>query len=179
MRSTEPDYQALQESLVVGRETATLAPIRWRTRGALDRYLHAAVHIERATRNARVLSRRVVSLLSDGEPVPPDLARAVETLAEAVRTLRSELARVEEPRRARSWALDAVRAATDAYDDGVGFSGSVVVAQIRSAAVDLIRATGVSEARADRMVDEAASDTQSTTDTRAGTDSRAPGAAGS
>jgi uncharacterized membrane protein YgaE (UPF0421/DUF939 family) len=156
MRATEPDHAALHESLVMGRETAYLAPIRWRTRGALTRYVDAAVHVERATRNARVLAWRVGSMLRDGEPVPADLAPALETLAEAVRTLREELARSEEPVRARAPALDAVRAAGAAYHAGVGFSGSVVVAQVRTVVVDLLRATGLSESRADRLVRRAA-----------------------
>jgi uncharacterized membrane protein YgaE (UPF0421/DUF939 family) len=156
MRATEPDHAALHDSLVMGRETASLAPIRWRSRGALTRYVDAAVHVERATRNARVLARRVASMLQDGEPVPDDLARALDTLAGAVGTLRAELARSEEPVRAREEALDAVRAASVAYQDGVGFSGSVVVAQVRSAVVDLLRATGLSESRADRLVRRAA-----------------------
>ena len=43
-----------------GRETATLAPLRWRSRPVLARYLEAEVHVERAIRNARVLMRRTV-----------------------------------------------------------------------------------------------------------------------
>jgi hypothetical protein len=53
---------------------------------------------------------------------------------------------------ARDRLLEAVRTASDAYELGVGFSGSVAVAQVRSAAVDLLRGTGLSEDRADRLV---------------------------
>jgi uncharacterized membrane protein YgaE (UPF0421/DUF939 family) len=156
MRENDADYDDLRDSLAVGRETAVVAPIRWRTRDALFRYIGASVHVDRATRNVRVLVRRAASQLEDGEPVPDELPVAVQTLADAVATLRWELSSAVEPALARSLALDAVTAAARAYASGVGFSGSVVVAQIRSAATDLIRATGVSDKRAPRLVRRAA-----------------------
>jgi uncharacterized UPF0146 family protein len=48
--------------------------------------------------------------------------------------------------------LEAVALASEAYRVGVGFSGAVVVAQVRSAAVDLLIATGLPEEAADRAV---------------------------
>jgi hypothetical protein len=41
------------------------------------------------------------------------------------------------------------------YDDGVGFSGGVVVAQVRTTVSDLLRATGVESSEAVRMVRQA------------------------
>jgi hypothetical protein len=38
------------------------------------------------------------------------------------------------------------------YDAGVGFSGGVVVAQVRTTVTDLLRATGVESSEAVRMV---------------------------
>lgn len=156
LRAIEDEHAHLRDTIVASRETATIAPIRRRSRPALDHYVDAAVHIERATRNVRVAQRRVMALLQEGEPVPPGLAASLRRLAEAVRTLRRELARGEEPARSREEALAAVRAAGEAYADGVGFSGSVVVAQIRSAATDLLRATGLAEDEADDAVRRAA-----------------------
>jgi uncharacterized membrane protein YgaE (UPF0421/DUF939 family) len=155
LRATERQHTDLADSLEIGRESATLAPLRWRKRPALQRYLRAAVHIERATRNVRVLARRSAAVVTDGEPVPETLPDALELLAEAVRTLRQELAAEREPTRARERMLDSVRAAGSAYRAGLGFSGSVVVAQLRGAVVDLLRATGIREERADRLVDAA------------------------
>jgi uncharacterized membrane protein YgaE (UPF0421/DUF939 family) len=152
LRASDADHHDLREQLSVGRETVTLAPIRWRSRPALSRYLHAAVHIERATRNVRILSRRCASVLDDAEPVPAQLPAALATMAECVGTLRTELATGAEPVTARERGLEAVRAAAGAYAEGVGFSGSVVVAQVRSATVDLLRATGIAEHRAERLV---------------------------
>src|SRR5258706_8086289 len=42
-----------RDTLPESRETATVAPLRWRSRGALSRYVEAAEHLERALGNAR------------------------------------------------------------------------------------------------------------------------------
>src|SRR6266545_3644063 len=60
---------------------AALAPVFWRSRGPLTQYLDAAEHIEHAARNGRVLARRTVALLRDGEPAPPGLVEALQILA--------------------------------------------------------------------------------------------------
>jgi uncharacterized membrane protein YgaE (UPF0421/DUF939 family) len=153
LRAGESRHQDLAESLTLGRETALLSPLQWRRRPLVGRYLRAAVHVERATRNVRVLARRAASVLAGGEPIPAALPEALDALALSVRTLREELAAGREPAVARIHALKAVRGAGGAYRAGVGFSGSVMVAQIRGAVVDLLRGTGLPEERADRLVD--------------------------
>jgi len=158
LRATEGQYLDLADVLTIGQESATLAPLRWGTRPALARYRRARVHLERASRNVRVLARRSAAVVLKGEPVPEELPQALDTLAGAVRALRDELAAQREPTQAREQALVAVRAAGEAYRAGLGFSGNAVVAQLRGAAVDLLRATGVSEERADRLVDSAGRD---------------------
>jgi hypothetical protein len=122
--------------------------MRWRSRPALDQYLDAAVHIERATRNVRVAQRRILAMLRDEEPAPPGLADSFDHLADAATFLARDLDRLVEPAAAREAALAAVRAVTTAYEQGVGFSGSSVVAQVRSAAMDLLMATGLVETEA-------------------------------
>src|SRR5207237_10850377 len=72
-------------------------------------------------------------------------------LAEAVRLLRHEFAVGEEPERARERCLRAVSEAGRAYAEGVGFSGSVVVAQVRTTASDLMVASGVDQDEANRL----------------------------
>jgi uncharacterized membrane protein YgaE (UPF0421/DUF939 family) len=158
LRAAEKQHTDLADSLTIGQESATLAPLRWRKRPALARYVRAAVHIERATRNVRVLTRRGASVIADGEPVPDALPGALDALAEAVRVLRDDLAAEREPSGSRDPALEAVRRAAAAYATGLGFSGSVVVAQMRAAVVDLLRATGVAEEQADGLVDAAGRD---------------------
>jgi uncharacterized membrane protein YgaE (UPF0421/DUF939 family) len=144
LRAGEATHAALRESLQLGRETAALAPARWSARTAIARYAEAAVYLDRAHRNSRVLAWRAGVLLGDAEPAPTELAEAVATLATSARELRRALASEREPVRARELALDAARLTIGLTTDGVlGFSGNVVVAQIRAAAGDLLRAAGV------------------------------------
>jgi uncharacterized membrane protein YgaE (UPF0421/DUF939 family) len=152
LRAAEADLDRFQDALSAAQETATLAPVRWRARGALAQYVEGAEYVARALRNTRVLVRRSVVLVKDDEPVPAALPLAVRMLGEAVGWLRRELADAVEPEAARDRALSGVRAAAAAYAEGVGFSGSVVVAQVRSAANDLVRASGAVQADADRLV---------------------------
>ncbi len=156
LRQAETAFTHLNDSLVTAQEAATLAPARWRARAPLAQYLDSAVHLDRAMRNTRVLARRAVTLIRDEEQVPDALAAALRTLAEAVRALRDELAGGGEPTRARAACVSAVAQAADAYRDGLGFSGTVLVAQIRSIALDLLRASGVEHRTAERAVRRAA-----------------------
>ena len=117
-----------------------------------QQYVEGAKYINHAVHNSGALIRRSVTALEDGEPVPKSLCAAVSLLAEAVRLLHNELAAGTEPEGARERALRAVSEAGHAYDEGVGFSGSVVVAQVRTTASDLVRATGVERVEANRLV---------------------------
>ena len=158
MRAGEEDLARFRDALGAARETATVAPLRWRARGPLSQYVDAADGIHHAVRNARVLARRCVSVLGEeaAEPVPDEMFAALYTLAEAVRELRRELAEGVEPVRTREVALAAVKEAAAGYAAGVGFSGSVVVAQVRSIATDLLHATGMSTTDTSRMIRRAA-----------------------
>jgi uncharacterized membrane protein YgaE (UPF0421/DUF939 family) len=152
LRAAEGDLRTLQEAIGAASETAALAPARWRTRGALNQYIDAAEHVARALRNSRVLVRRALALMRDGEALPPPLVEAVRALGEAVSWLRRELADAAPPVAARERALRAASEAGVAYEEGVDFSGSVIVAQVRSAAVDLVRASGLDADEANRLV---------------------------
>ncbi|MFI6162935.1 aromatic acid exporter family protein [Micromonospora haikouensis] len=140
------------EILPEGQEAATVAPLRWNARSALRQYLDAAKYIERSIRNARVLARRTVTLLRDGEPAPPQLGVSVDVLADAAKVIRRELGRGHIPKDAADLLCRAVREASVAYQQGLGFSGNVVVAQVRSIATDLLGTTGLTHDEADREV---------------------------
>ncbi|MFC7550834.1 aromatic acid exporter family protein [Plantactinospora sp. GCM10030261] len=155
VQEVQEHMAGLQEALEGGRETATLAPVRWRGRGALTQYVEGAEFIEHAVANAGTLIRRAVTVLEDQEPVPESLSAAVGQLAEAVRHLVHELGAGVDPEATRARALRAVSEAGRAYAVGVGFSGSVVVAQIRTTASDLLRASGVERIEANKRVRQA------------------------
>lgn len=157
LRRVEEYMDGLQEALEGGRETATLAPARWNRRRALTRYAESAEYINHAVHNSGVLVRRAVTALEDDEPIPAAMASAVRQLADAVRLLHQELGAGLDPEAARERVLRSVTAAGRAYSDGVGFSGSVVVAQIRTTASDVLRATGIERTEANRLVRRAVS----------------------
>ncbi|GAA3777030.1 aromatic acid exporter family protein [Plantactinospora mayteni] len=152
MTEIEEYMDGLAEALHGGRETTLLSPARWHRRGALSQYFEGAEFINHAVQNSGTLVRRAVTALEDGEPRPASLSASVAALAEAVRMLRRDLGTGTLPKAARECALRAVSAAGRAYDDGVGFSGSVVVAQVRTTASDLLRATGIERTEANRLV---------------------------
>ncbi|WP_407940408.1 FUSC family protein [Micromonospora auratinigra] len=156
LRRNKAEVQALTDAVEGAREATTLSPYSWRRRrSVLRHYAAAAEPIDRAMRNSGALIRRSVTMIEDAEPIPTSLPEAVSMLARAVRLLRHEFAGGREPERARLCSLDAVHRAGQAYREGVGFSGSVVVAQVRTAASDLLAASGVAQDDANAMVRQA------------------------
>jgi uncharacterized membrane protein YgaE (UPF0421/DUF939 family) len=143
LRDAESSISRFNDALADARETATLAPVRWRARVPLTEYVDAAPHIDHALRNARVLARRTVAAIEDGEEAPPLLIAALQGSSEAVATFVAELAAGREPERTRQLTLVAVAAAGEAYRGGLCFSTGVIVAQVRTIGTDLLLATGL------------------------------------
>ncbi|WP_374225570.1 aromatic acid exporter family protein [Micromonospora sp. C31] len=152
LRNNQEELAAFTEAIDGAKETAMLSPIRWHRRDELTHYAEAAGPVDRAMRNAGTLTRRAVTLIEDEEPIPGPMPDAVAHLAESVRLLKHEFAVGEEPERARERALRAVSEAGRAYAEGVGFSGSVVVAQVRTTASDIMVASGLTQEEANRGV---------------------------
>jgi uncharacterized membrane protein YgaE (UPF0421/DUF939 family) len=147
-RKSQRSVEEFRSALQAGREIARFAPIRWRRRGDLERYATAATPIDRALRNTRVLARRALAALRDGEPVPRPLPALLEELAGAVVLLRDELASGVEPLQARESARSVAKRSTVELLGEGDFSMQVVVLQVRSIAVDLLQATGLSRIEA-------------------------------
>ncbi|MEU8815894.1 FUSC family protein [Actinoplanes sp. NPDC048796] len=152
LRAAEGTFAAFSAAVTAARENVAFAPARWRNRGALALYVDGADQITYMLRNIRVLSRRVDTALGDDEPIPAVLPVSVSLLGDAVELLKQEWAKGVEPEAARERALRAATECGRAYEEGVGFSGGVIVAQIRTAATDLLRASGVDYAEAPRLV---------------------------
>ncbi|WP_243706342.1 MULTISPECIES: aromatic acid exporter family protein [unclassified Micromonospora] len=152
LRENKEELAAFTEAIEGAKETITISPARWHRRDELTHYAEAADPVDRAMRNSGTLIRRAVTLIEDEEAIPEPMPDAVAHLAESVRLLRHEFAAGEEPRRARERSLRAVSEAGRAYAQGVGFSGSVVIAQVRTTASDLMVASGISQEDANRLV---------------------------
>ncbi|MER7164879.1 FUSC family protein [Micromonospora sp. NPDC000207] len=161
LRDNKGELTDFVEAIEGAKETITISPARWHRRSELTHYAEAAEPIDRAMRNSGTLIRRAVTLIEDGETIPEPMPDAVDHLAESVRLLRHEFAVGEEPQRARERSLRAVSEAGRAYTEGVGFSGSVVVAQVRTTASDLLVASGVEQEEANRLIREAFGDSES------------------
>ena len=133
----------LDQALVAGRETALLAPPRRRMLATVDAYADAAAQIDLAVRNVRVLARGARRAIDLDENVPPEVADALRELAAAVRGLADAL---DDPGRAdavREPALRAAGKATLVLERTGNLSVTVIVGQIRSTAVDLLRGSGM------------------------------------
>ncbi|MFI7603767.1 aromatic acid exporter family protein [Micromonospora sp. NPDC049366] len=152
LRDNKQELATLGEAIEGAKETAILSPARWHRRDELTHYAEAADPIDRAMRNSGTLIRRSVTLIEDEEPIPEPMPEAIDHLAESVRLMKHEFAAGEEPQKARERSLRAVSEAGRAYAQGVGFSGSVVIAQVRTTASDLLVATGIEQEEANRLV---------------------------
>ena len=152
LRAAEGTFAAFRTAIEAAGENVAFAPARWRARGALAQYVEGAAQLTYALRNVRVLIRRAQTALNDEEPIPDVLPASIEHLGDAVDLLRQEWDRGAEPLATRERALRAVAESGKAYQAGVGYSGGVVVAQVRTAVADLLRATGVEYAEATRQV---------------------------
>jgi uncharacterized membrane protein YgaE (UPF0421/DUF939 family) len=155
LRDNKGELAALSEAIEGAKETSTISPARWHRRSELTHYAESADPIDRSMRNSGTLIRRSVTVIEDEEPIPAPMPDAIAHLAESVRLLRHEFAVGEEPEQARERSLRAVSEAGRAYAEGVGFSGSVVIAQVRTTASDLMVASGVEQEEANRLVRQA------------------------
>ena len=157
-RSREIDgkVKTLNEALEAGHETARLSPTRRRSLRQLEFYGSAGIRIELAVINTRVLARGVYNAVRRGDAIAPQLPEAVLDLSNSVRALAEFLEHEEGPEEARRWALEAARRATEILDERHELGISVLVGQVRSAAVDLLRSTGMDQASALRALEDAA-----------------------
>ena len=146
----------LREALVLAEETTRIAPSHWRERGRIARYEDATIQLELAVRNARVLARAAVRAVELEPRISARLPTAIRGLAAAVRRLEHELDHGGEQERLREGLLTAAAGASEALNEERGFAIDVLVGQVRSIAVDLLRALGLDQASATNRVREAA-----------------------
>ena len=138
-RMLEPVLARWESAMVVGHETARLSPLRRKGHEVGDRRLVLA--LTRATRNLRVLVRRVTVALETGDPLPAALPEILE-----------DLARQLDPATSADDALDPLITLAARLDpvalEATSLSGQVVVAQLRVALVDLLEGLGLDHDRA-------------------------------
>ena len=100
-----------------------------------------ARHMDYAVRNTRVLARHVQRFLRGGGEAPQQLAEAIHELGLAVWALGAEI-EASEPRadEVRAHASRAAALAGESYEADRSLGLAEIVAQVRSTAIDLVRA---------------------------------------
>jgi uncharacterized membrane protein YgaE (UPF0421/DUF939 family) len=152
-RVMEPEIQELSDTLTTALEVARVSPLRWRQREHLGLYVGSWRHIDHAVRDARVLARRIETLLRRGVEVPAGLDTAVTDLAHAVRTFSSDLAEQDRFDEAVDLLVHTARSATEGLSPQAELSAVAAVAQVRAIAADLVYATGLTSRDVDRLFD--------------------------
>ncbi|MEJ2869755.1 FUSC family protein [Actinomycetospora sp. OC33-EN08] len=140
IRASQRAVDAFDSAVDAGYEITVIAPGRRRHRGELSRLRTATGPLDLAVRNARVLVRRAVSAVTDGEEVSTTVAPTLRSLADAVGLLRVDLAGGHPLGAAEVAVLDV---AARLPRRGGGFSADVVVAQMRSIVTDLLCGVGM------------------------------------
>ena len=90
-RSLDEEHAALRDAAGLGLEVATYSPLRRRRRGVLERYRDAAVQLDLAIRNVRVMARGALRAVDLNDNVPPAVVAAVHDLAASVHALPAAL----------------------------------------------------------------------------------------
>jgi uncharacterized membrane protein YccC len=147
-RDIDPHTQRFLESLTIGRETASAAPQRWSDRAPMAVYDEAGGQIDLAVRNVRVLARGVLRAIDVEDRVPPGVASAILELRQAVMSLEPWLVDARRADAVVEPAVQAARHASAVLEQTTNLSVSVIVGQVRSTAVDLLRSTGMDPAEA-------------------------------
>ena len=155
-RIDDDQVKSFYEALAAGHETARLSPTRRRALEHLELYANAGTRIDLAVINTRVLARGTANAARRGDTAPPQLPEAVLDLSRAVKALATYLEEPGGPDETRRFALEAARKATEILEERHDLAISVVVGQIRSAAVDLLRSTGMDQASALQALEETA-----------------------
>ncbi|WP_434743994.1 FUSC family protein [Micromonospora sp. SH-82] len=150
-RGMDAAVERLRTGVLAAGEAVALHLRRRRHRGRL-RVVDASIgQIDYAVRNARVLARAGVTLTRTPAPVPADLGAAVRLLAEAVHEAGEAIAADLEGResvadeccaRAETAALEAVRIAGRLFLPGHPLPLAMIIGQVRSTAIDLLRSVG-------------------------------------
>jgi uncharacterized membrane protein YgaE (UPF0421/DUF939 family) len=143
-RAMDDVVAAVHESLATNREIARFALPRRGARVQVSRYERSLGQLDYAVRDTRVLARHAVRLVRSGD-VPDELPEVVGDLAQAVWELG---AAYDEPERADAVRRLAMRAAdrtVELTEHGPRPGLSELAAQVRSTAVDLVRAAELIE----------------------------------
>lgn len=156
MRARALDASPLAESVAAGEEMLRLSPFARGARARFGRYALAAAQVDAALTSVKALSRASVRGLKLGAHIPDEVPGAVRDLAETVRTLDRYFEHPEEEPPVSRQAVRAAARATLVLEVTSNLPVSVIVGQVRAAAVDLLSSWGLERERAEEIVRDAA-----------------------
>jgi hypothetical protein len=152
-RALDGVVDELAEAFATSQETVRMSPARRRARGAVARHVRTGEHLDFAVRNTRILARHALRYTRSGLGAPDEITEAVRELALAVEGLEHAH---DDPARAadaRNHALAAARLARAGFEREPDLVLTEIVAQVRSTAVDLVRAAELLGEEPERTVD--------------------------
>lgn len=135
-------HDALVGTLETAGEAVRLSPQRRGALGGLDRYAVAVGQLGRVIEDVRALARGAMRAINVDDSVPPEAVQAIDRLVASARTLKDYLDGGD-PAAARAAATEAAALANAVLESTGNLSAVHIVGQIRMAAVDLLRATGL------------------------------------
>src|ERR671915_934012 len=155
-RELDARVSGLKEALAAGYGIAWRSPPRRRRDlGYLAHYASVADQLDLAVRNTRALAQAAVGMLQDDRHAPEVLSEALLDLARAVETLGVYLQRSDHLD-TRHFALQAAESATSVLKERNDLETSMLVGQIRSTAMDLLRASGMDYSESRQALRDAA-----------------------
>ena len=132
-----------REALAAARDATRLTLRQRHNRERVARHAETVAALELAVNNVRVVARGVGRALAIGDATPPRLTLALRLLAEAARAVEQD-----DRDTARSAAERAAEEANAVLRETGNMSALHIVGQVRSTAVDLMRAAGVEHTEA-------------------------------
>lgn len=163
-RASDAYVDGLRAEIAAARESLWAHRGRRQRLSRVDTVEAAMSQVDYVARNVRVLVRAAVGLATHDIAVPPQVGLAMTTLAEAIRAvalgLAAELAGDEARARrhvaaAETTVVDAVSLAGSLLPPGQALPVLMIVGQLRSCALDLLRASGIDAAESITRVDRA------------------------
>lgn len=155
-RRVDERIRSMTQAISAGYETSRLSPTRRRALKHIELYAAAGNRIELASINVRVLARGSYNAVRRTDKIPGALPEAVRDLARAVESLSVYLEESGPPEETRNHALEAARKATSLLEFQHDLGVSILVGQVRMAAVDILRSAGMDQESSLGALEEAA-----------------------
>lgn len=158
MESLSGARQDLSDALAASRERIRLArsEVRSERRERMRAVRALESRMELLLSSGRALCRSGANLIRHGGDVDPALTRSLTELEAAVRGLGPWTKGVERHEAVRDAALTSAASASSVYSRSASPAVNVLIGQVRSAAVDLLRITGLTQGSAVAALEEAA-----------------------